>query len=262
LQPGRGSLAEVLPDSLLAALSGAAASPGDSMHWRSHVLTMVGRNRVGCRADLARSANADDARSADAAASTASLTRLALRKSDFAPVDDRVTRRVSVATAIANADVMPTPARAGQDSHRLLGTLVHRLVRRLGLDPSADPDRAVPGLLNASEAVDTSESGTVCRDAAQAYRMLCAMPDVRDLYRSGAAHHEVPFTMTTEGQIVRGTIDCLVAGGDGITVLEFKTGRARPEHARQVELYGKAVQAMYPDFHVKTRVIYLGAAVI
>jgi len=63
--------------------------------------------------------------------------------------------------------------------------------------------------------------------------------------------------MASDGHIVRGTIDCLVAGHDEMTVLEFKTGRAKPEHARQADLYGKAVQAMYPDFHVKTRVIYL-----
>jgi ATP-dependent exoDNAse (exonuclease V) beta subunit len=88
------------------------------------------------------------------------------------------------------------------------------------------------------------------------------MPEVRELYDAGEALHEVPFTMHHAGHIVRGTIDCLVMGADSRTVLEFKTGRARPEHARQVELYGKAVQAMYPEFHVKTRVIYLGDAVV
>jgi hypothetical protein len=61
---------------------------------------------------------------------------------------------------------------------------------------------------------------------------------------------------------VRGTIDCLIVGVDAITVLELKTGRARPEHVRQVELYGKAVQAMYPELPVKTRVIYLEEAII
>jgi ATP-dependent exoDNAse (exonuclease V) beta subunit len=143
-----------------------------------------------------------------------------------------------------------------------LGTLVHRLVRRFGLDPEADVESAAPHLLNAAEAVDISESETLCLNAANAYRALCSMSDVRDLYHSGAALHEVPFTMTTEGGIVRGTIDCLVESRDLLTVLEFKTGHARPEHAAQVELYGKAVQAMHPGRPVQTRVIYLGEAVI
>ena len=88
------------------------------------------------------------------------------------------------------------------------------------------------------------------------------MTDVRDLYRAGSALHEVPFTMALDGRIIRGTIDCLVVTDAGLTVLEFKTGRARPEHAVQVELYGKAVQALYPGCHVDLRVIYLGEAII
>jgi ATP-dependent exoDNAse (exonuclease V) beta subunit len=249
VQAGRGSLAEVLPASLLAAMSGAVAVPGEPLRWRSHVLRAVG--------------DAEERHADKLSSAPVSLRRPdAPEDCDFEPVDDRAIRRVSVATAIADADTLPVTVRAGQDSHRLLGTLVHRLVRRLGLDPSADADRVVSDLLHASEAVDTSESETVCRHAAHAYRALCAMPDVRDLYRAGAALHEVPFTMTSDGQIIRGTIDCIVAGDDAMTVLEFKTGRARPEHARQAELYGRAVAAMYPEFHVKTRVIYLGEAVV
>jgi len=102
----------------------------------------------------------------------------------------------------------------------------------------------------------------VCRRAADAYRALCSMTEVRDLYQAGVAPHEVPFTMTLDGDIVRGTIDCIVSAADSITVLEFKTGRERPEHARQVELYGKAVQAMHPQRRVNTRAIYLLEAII
>jgi len=190
---------------------------------------------------------------------TASLDRPAV---DFAPLDDPSPRRVSVAAAIESPGALPAIARVGHDSSRLLGTLVHRLVRRLGLNPEIDVDSTASDLLKATEAVDISDSETVCRNAANAYRALCSMTDVRDLYHSGAALHELPFTMTIDGRIVRGTIDCIVEGRDVLTVLELKTGHSRPEHARQVELYGKAVQAMHPGRRVETRVIYLGEAVI
>jgi ATP-dependent helicase/nuclease subunit A len=258
IQPTRGSLAEVLPASLIDAMN-AAAIAGEPVRWRSHVLTFVGG------ADLVRSAHA------------AGLTRPALHDCqhgpdevgatsatdvDFEPVEDGSVRRVSAGSVIDHAATMPAVAGAGRESHRVLGTLVHRLVRRFGLAPAADIDAAVPGLLNAREAVDIPESEAVCRDAANAYRALCSMSDVRDLYHAGAPLHEVPFTMALDGQIVRGTIDCLVVADGAISVLEFKTGRARPEHAIQVELYGKAVQALYPGRRVDLRVIYLGEAAI
>jgi ATP-dependent helicase/nuclease subunit A len=181
---------------------------------------------------------------------------------DFDPLTDQSIRRVSVAEAIAAGEERPPVARAGGDSHRVLGTLVHRLVRRFGVDPDADADGAVLHLLHPHEAVDIEDRATLCRDAAKAYRAICSRPDLRELYRAGEALHEVPFTMAAGGRIVRGTVDCIIATGESITVLDFKTGRPRPEHARQVELYGEAVQAMHPGVRVDARVIYLEEAVI
>lgn len=56
----------------------------------------------------------------------------------------------------------------------------------------------------------------------------------------------------------RGTIDCLVRDTDGrITVLEFKTGRPRAEHARQLDVYVTAARAMFPEAAVDGRVVYV-----
>ena len=246
---GRGSLAEVVPGSLLAAMT--TAGSAGSVGWRSHSLTLVGAHAV----------EGHEEHEEPERPRQESVRDLRGSETDFAVLDDRSARRVSVAAAIAAADALPVMAPEGHDSSRLLGTLVHRLVRRLGLDPGADVDAVASDLLNAADAVDTPESATVCRRAAAAYRSLCSVTNVRDVYHAGTALHEVPFTMTTDGQIVRGTIDCVVRGPEGVTVLEFKTGRARPEHVRQVELYGKAVQAMHPGQRVETRVIYLEEAI-
>ncbi len=248
VQPGRGSLADVLPASLLEAMNGAVAAQEDTIRWHAHVINVVQANLpavstpgVGCK-NLPT-----DSRSRDA---------------DFDSLTDQSIRRVSVADAIAAGDGRPSAARGGRDSHRVLGTLVHRLVRRFGVDATADVDGAVLHLLHAHEAVDIQDRATVCRDAANAYRAICSRPDLRELYRAGDALHEVPFTMATGGRIVRGTVDCIITTEESITVLDFKTGRPRPEHARQVELYGKAVQAMHPGIRVHAQVIYLEEAVI
>jgi ATP-dependent helicase/nuclease subunit A len=258
VQPGRGSLADVLPSSLLEAMNRAVGSDDETIRWRAHVIDVV-QDRVQADLKAGLDNNAHSANDARPGAVDADL-QVALH-TDFDPLTDLSMRRVSVADAIAAGDVRPSTARGGGDSHRVLGTLVHRLVRRFGVDATADVDGAVLHLLHAHEAVDIEDRTTLCRDAATAYRAICSRPDLRELYRAGAVLHEVPFTMATDGRIVRGTIDCIIATEESITVLDFKTGRARPEHAHQVELYGKAVQAMHPGVRVDARVIYLEEAV-
>ena len=101
---------------------------------------------------------------------------------------------------------------------------------------------------------------TALLDAAAAtYAAMCARDDVRALYMSGKKLHEVPFTMAVDGRILRGTVDCLVqTAPDRFTVLEFKTGRERPEHRAQVELYQRAMQQVFPDCVVDARLVYAG----
>jgi ATP-dependent exoDNAse (exonuclease V) beta subunit len=61
---------------------------------------------------------------------------------------------------------------------------------------------------------------------------------------------ELPFSAAPEGggPIGRGTIDCVVEKPDGsILVVEFKTGRVRPIHQRQLDLYLAAARQLHPE---------------
>jgi RecB family exonuclease len=81
------------------------------------------------------------------------------------------------------------------------------------------------------------------------------------LYLSGTAFHEVPFSLSIDDRIVRGTIDCLVQKADGdIAVLEFKTGRRRPEHEAQTALYEQAAASLFPGRRVVTQLLYAADA--
>jgi ATP-dependent exoDNAse (exonuclease V) beta subunit len=69
----------------------------------------------------------------------------------------------------------------------------------------------------------------------------------------------VPFALSYDGRIVRGTIDCLArTGPDEVTVLEFKTGRPRAWHQEQVRIYQKAAQALFPSNQIVAQVVYSG----
>jgi ATP-dependent exoDNAse (exonuclease V) beta subunit len=87
---------------------------------------------------------------------------------------------------------------------------------------------------------------------------LSSRADVLELYRSGEAFHEVPFTLATADGIVRGTIDCVIRSGDGrVTILEFKTGRPRPKHAAQTALYKRAAEHIFSGAIVDARLVYV-----
>ena len=81
-------------------------------------------------------------------------------------------------------------------------------------------------------------------------------PRFKSTHEAGEAYYEVPFTFFEDGQIVRGAIDCLIRTDDGVHVLEFKTGRPRPEHASQADIYRRAAAAAFPGLRVVVEILY------
>jgi len=112
-------------------------------------------------------------------------------------------------------------------------------------------------LVRADEVDDVEDLQHTVDAAVEAYELLCVSDDVRALYRTGRALHEVPFTMSIDGRIVRGTFDCVVETTPGaFTLLEFKTGRERSEDRQQVELYLQALRYLFPSASIDARVVY------
>jgi ATP-dependent exoDNAse (exonuclease V) beta subunit len=152
-------------------------------------------------------------------------------------------------------------------SERLLGTLVHRLVQRYGLhDGKADSmtPRSAWDLLRPEERAALEDPESLVRRALEFVRHLSTRGDVRALYDSSRASHEVPFTFRKGNAWVRGSIDCIVTappaapdeGRETISILEFKTGRPRPEHRVQAALYREAVESMFPGKTAEAALVY------
>jgi RecB family endonuclease NucS len=98
------------------------------------------------------------------------------------------------------------------------------------------------------------------REAAETFRTLVTRKDVQALLQSGNRLHEVPFSFTRDGRLLRGTIDCLImkssdAGGE-VVVVEFKTGRKRAEHQQQLDVYVDAARALFPEADVRGALLY------
>jgi ATP-dependent exoDNAse (exonuclease V) beta subunit len=180
-------------------------------------------------------------------------------------VDQAVPPR-SVAAVLAET---ATPASRGgmafesDVSGRLVGTVVHRLLQRLGFVPRGGTlvtRETVFRMLRPEEVAAVSAERTVVEladDVLQAYGALCSRPEIQAIYLSGDRFHEVPFTMSLDGVVLRGTIDCVIRDATGrVTLLEFKTGRPRDEHSVQLDLYRKAAERLFPGAPIDARLVY------
>ena len=247
LQPARGSLAEVLPARLRDSMDEAAIRP-----WAEWRATSGATHRFRVCADL------------DAMPDAANAAVMSLDEGDelcdFAPIDDTGPARMSVAEAAVSASggVLLHSSAA---SDRLLGLLVHRLLQRIGVAADLTPRSIadlVPRLLRGDEIADARDRETLADEVAAAYLALTRQPDVAALYASGDAFHEVPFTMRVDGTLLRGAIDCVVRSQSrALTILEFKTGRPRPEHDAQTALYRRALAETFPEATVEARIVYV-----
>jgi ATP-dependent helicase/nuclease subunit A len=253
LQPGRGSLAAVLPQTLIDQF----AASGEVVEWRAssgavHRFRCIRDSGFGIRdpKGLVSSSTNPESRVPNPDVITS-----------LGPLIDSAPARVSVASVVSSeiqrGGFEPTSARSG----RLVGTLVHRLLQRIGVRHRIRDMRPIRDvamhLLRAGEVDDLGDLQQTVDAAIEAYESVCAREEVRVVYQAGRALHEVPFTMSIDGRIVRGTFDCVVETAPGeLTLLEFKTGRERLEDRQQVELYLRALRQVFPSALIDALVVY------
>ena len=160
-------------------------------------------------------------------------------------------RALGRVTEAETPDARRSPeARSVSREHAILvGTLVHRLLARK-LPPDLD-DAAVAkrlrDLVRLDERAELDDEEGLIAQAGDLYRRLRRHPIVTGLLEQGEWHSEVPFSFAPADRpdtLLRGVIDALVVAPDGtVTVVEFKTGMAHPEHEAQAAQYAQAVQA-------------------
>ncbi len=246
MQPGRGSLGEVLPVSLRERFVPAAFTT----EWRSSSGTVHPFRVCAPGPSASKPIGAMDAEAFVEAAGFHGdgVARRPLDgdrpADDFAPLADTTPMPRAVASALAEASggasMFPETLEDGSD--RIVGTLVHRMLERFGFEQDGGGRITRDGvvqLLDSNSLLDTTAVSVddLADSALRSYRAICGRPEIATLYRAGDRWHEVPFTMRTGDSVWRGTIDCLIrTSPTAVAVLEFKTGRRRPEHQAQLEM--------------------------
>lgn len=180
--------------------------------------------------------------------------------------------RLAVTRFVSGDEDAAAPARTpfAPAGDLIVGTLVHRLFQTaVGTDDRERLVRRAASLLRPDERAQLDDERASLEEAATIFAALTRHPDVAAIVSSGSCEYEVPFAVKVEvpdgpdasdgGRmaVLRGTIDCLVRRPDGsLHVLEFKTGRPRADHQRQLEIYLAAVRAMFPGTEVRGSLVY------
>ncbi len=260
LAAGPRSLAALLPDDLADTLARAAAEPaGADVEWATDQGTFAFKV---CHPAAAEDAARAEAPPAEAAPSMPSLLEAPGRSLVAATAIGPSADSAGGLPAVVESHLGPAAARGEAPGRRLLGILVHRLFQQ-GADPNvADGALAqlARRLLPSTDGLNPDDRAALSLEAASLYRAFRARPDVEALLGSGQPYWEVPFFYDPPerpGDRIRGVVDCIVVAPDGsATILEFKTGRPRPEHEIQAAWYARAVAAALPVGPVRARILY------
>jgi ATP-dependent exoDNAse (exonuclease V) beta subunit len=257
LQPGRGSLAEVLPDSLKVLFARAATAfdecptvawsgeSGRSFEWRI------------CRPP------AELPRVAPPALLPVERPEAADR---FEPLEDTgAIVRLPVTRWLEDSQPAGELSEPGVAQEAVVGTLVHRLFQfaETSSRPAEDEPAFARSLLKDDERAVIDDVDHVVEQALAAWRSMRTRADLSAVLADHRRSYEVPFSLRATGPdgpcILRGTIDCLLHRDDGsVVVVEFKTGRRRPQHQRQLDVYVEAARALFPTGPVSGLLVYPG----
>ena len=252
LQPGRGSLAEVLPDSLKQLFPGAAAA-----FQELDVIGWAGQSGRSFQWHICRPPVVSDSSTMTRTSPAEVLVDGFGRLVDPDPVIRRSVTESLDSSAETEAVIR------GEAQEATVGMLVHRLFQAGRTD---DFDATVLAararrLLRPEERAAIPNLESTVTAAVEAWKSIRSRPEVDQLLRSGRRFHEVPFSLRREMDgrsiVLRGTIDCLIQRNDGsLAVLEFKTGRRRPIHEEQLALYVSAARSLFPGASVEGYLMY------
>ncbi|MGE5200084.1 MAG: UvrD-helicase domain-containing protein, partial [Rhodospirillaceae bacterium] len=269
-RPRKGSLGEVLPESIRAVLGAASAATADGTE-AAWTAASGARHRFRiCAATEAPDPGQLPPFSAAPGSDAAKPTPPA---DDLEAVADSAERERSPITragaAAAGRRRAGTPA-----SDRGMGVVIGRVVHRLfeaevngGVAPG-ELAAIARGLVTTDESWAVTDLDRLAAEAARLYHRMWSQPDLRAVLDGAECLYEVPVSVLAargkgkgRARILRGVIDCLACRPDGgIVVVDFKTGARREADRRQLRAYVDAVRTMHPGTSVEGCLVYPEAA--
>lgn len=135
----------------------------------------------------------------------------------------------------------------------IYGTMMHKMIERLATPPW-NRDDIITTAADLSMDLKKWDIQTLLQLGKDSdYLQAC----------TGNVHHEMPFMVKDEAQILHGYMDFVSFQEESITIIDFKTDSLnddqefRKRYKGQLAMYKKAMQILYPDHSVQTYIYSL-----
>ncbi len=169
---------------------------------------------------------------------------------------------------LGGAKALPSAENADQDEESLKrrGRQIHLLLEHLPNYPTTDWPEHARMLLASGE--DQALADEVPQLLAEAEQVLRA-PDLAPLFASDTlAEVAITARLPDYGNVMMGIVDRLIVSDDEVTVVDFKTNRVVPEHAkdipegilRQMAAYREGLRQIYPDHQINAAILWTRTA--
>ena len=262
----RGSLGEVLPDLFGPMFKAAArAQPGELVRWQGlnrsdHAFRVCGSPPASEQPRRGEHSRPDASTNAPGPAPV--VDRL-----EHLSVRPRL-KRTPVTTITEDQMDSADADEIEEDVERrlIIGLLLRQLLQRHVVQ-LLEPSAAYREALAFCQFLKLPSNDTPKNAADAAVALYTRITECSDLAALAVDEclFEVPFSFHSPTsrltdkphEIIRGTIYCLARSSTGeVAVVDFKTGRPKPEHRYQLDLYIAAARAMFPQVNVQGRLIY------
>lgn len=135
----------------------------------------------------------------------------------------------------------------------IYGTMMHKMIERLATPPWNRDDIVTTAADLSMELKEWDIQTLLQLGKDSDYLQAC----------TGNVHHEMPFLVKDEAQILHGYMDFVSFQEESITIIDFKTDSLnddqefRKRYKGQLAMYKKAMQILYPDHSVQTYIYSL-----
>jgi ATP-dependent helicase/nuclease subunit A len=163
-------------------------------------------------------------------------------------------------SAIATDDESAPPPSEAMRAAALRGTWIHQLLERL---PPVEPSARAAAAGNWLERSAGVSDPAVRREIVDQVCEVLSDPRFAHLFGPGSLA-EAPLAATLpDGRVIAGTVDRLLVEHDGVSVIDFKTGRVPASeaqipnsHLAQMRAYAEALRVIFPGREIRAALLY------
>jgi ATP-dependent exoDNAse (exonuclease V) beta subunit len=144
------------------------------------------------------------------------------------------------------------------------GTIVHDALSTIEWLDEADPADAIKEIIDRMVRVHGRTPEHQEKLAAQLKHLLDATlldSDLRFIFyrnhRTIDVKNEVPIYFEDKQQDVAGVVDRLLVAADNVSIIDYKTGEAKSEHASQMNTYARGIKMIFPTKETRCFLVYL-----